>query len=538
MRRWNGWGDDRVNYPLNPGAIDYLERHLGQGNSPLDVDLNQVLGAVPASRLDNHPLVSLEAKDRILHARGQSFPDWVAMRSGRIGQVPDGVVFPTCDEDVVHSIRFAKESGAVIIPYGGGTSVVGHINPSTPDYPVLSIDLTRMNRLRYLDEKGLLATFDAGITGSDLEAHLRAKGFTLGHYPQSFEYSTLGGWIATRSSGQQSMGYGRIEALFAGGTVETPEGRMDLPVFPASAAGPDLKQIILGSEGRFGIITSAVVRITPLPAREDFHAVFFPSWESGFEAVQKIVQSNLNLSMLRYSTPAETITTLQLAGHENLIGILERLLRMRGVKEEKCMLLIGFWGNDSVYKAVRRETLEIAGSFGGVHVGRTFGDQWHKSRFRTPYLRNTLWELGYGIDTLETALPWSRVDKTIHGIVEAIENAASSEGENVHVFSHLSHLYPIGSSIYTTYLFRLKLDLEKTLEMWRKMKEAASRVIVENQGTISHQHGVGLDHAVYLAAEKGEIGMEVLRGLCHQMDPDGLMNPGKLVESHRLFSTP
>jgi alkyldihydroxyacetonephosphate synthase len=531
MRRWNGWGDDAILYPAPASAVRFIERLIGPGRPPHDAAQEDLLKNIPASRMPAHPLVSTDPLERLKHARGQSAPDWIALRGGCVDTYPDGVAYPADAGQVRALLQFAGEAGARLIPYGGGTSVVGHINPLPGEAPVLTVDMSRMNRLEHLDEKSHLATFGAGVTGPDLEAQLRARGFTLGHYPQSFELSTLGGWVATRSSGQQSLGYGRIEKLFAGGRVETPSGRLDLPSFPASAAGPDLKEIVLGCEGRLGILTHAVLRVTPIPAREDFHAVFFPDFERGMQAVCQILWAGIPLSMLRLSTPMETTTTLALAGHERLIGALERLLSVRGMSVEKCMLMLGFSGRDALVKAARKEALDIAAHFGGVHVGRTFGEQWQKSRFRTPYLRNTLWEMGYLADTLETAADWSRVPEMVEGIEAALHSAlqGEGEGERAHVFTHLSHLYPYGSSIYTTYLFRLADDPQATLHRWQSLKVAASRVILEHGGTISHQHGVGIDHREYLPAEKGSLGMAALRNIFKSFDPQGMMNPGKLV---------
>ncbi|HEY69873.1 MAG TPA: FAD-dependent oxidoreductase, partial [Anaerolineae bacterium] len=217
MRRWNGWGSESVDYPLPPSAADYLEGMVGSGSTIADADLDQVLKSVPASKLPAHPLIRVDPIERLLHARGQSLPDWIALRSGRIGAFPDAVAYPRSDEDVRALIDYARQAGASLIPYGGGTSVVGHINPSSEPPPSLTVDMQHMSQLLDLDERSLLATFGAGVVGPDLEAQLMPHGCTLGHYPQSFELSTLGGWIATRSSGQQSLHYGRIEDHFAGG---------------------------------------------------------------------------------------------------------------------------------------------------------------------------------------------------------------------------------------------------------------------------------------------------------------------------------
>jgi len=529
MRRWNGWGDDSINYPLPDSAAYYLQTLVGPGLPSPDVPQEQLLRSISASRLPTHPLISTEPLERLLHARGQSLPDWLDLRTGMLGTCPDGVAFPESSAQVAELITFAMKNKVSVIPYGGGTSVVGHINTLSSERPVLTVDLSRLNRLLHLDHNSLLATFGAGVSGPDLEAQLRAHRLTLGHYPQSFEYSTLGGWIATRSSGQQSLRYGRIEKVFAGARLETPLGCLELPSFPASAAGPDLRELVLGSEGRLGIITEATIRLTPLPDTEDFHAVFFPDFENGIAAARQILATGISLCMLRLSTPTETRTTLTLAGHETLIGTLERLLSLRGLGDQKCMLLMGFSGKAALVQANRHAALEITGKHGGVHIGKTFGSQWHKNRFRTPYLRNTLWELGYAIDTLETAVDWSKVPQMLDSMEAALHNALKSAGERVHVFTHLSHLYPYGSSIYTTYLFRLAGESTETLHRWQALKSAASQAIIAGGGTISHQHGVGMDHREYLPAEKGPLGISALGAMLHHFDPGGMMNPGKLL---------
>jgi alkyldihydroxyacetonephosphate synthase len=529
MRRWNGWGDDTFTYEIPEGALHFLQQVLGAGTAQQDVTLSEMTALVPKSRLSEHPLVTQDAETRVRHARGQSFPDWVEMRGGLVTTFPDGVAYPENGEEVRALLDYAREENVRLIPYGGGTSVVGHINPLPGERPTLTVDLGRMNRLLYFDELSKLACFGAGVKGPDLEAQARARGCTLGHFPQSFEYSTLGGWIATRSSGQQSRGYGRIEKLFAGGRMETPQGALELPAhIPASAAGPDLREVVLGSEGRLGIITEATVRLSPLPEKEEFHAVFLPDFENGRNAVRKIMQAGIPLSMLRLSTACETETTLAMAGHEFLIGGLEKYLALRGAGSDKVMLIVGLTGREDVVNAARGEAFNITGQHGGVYAGQTFGKTWHKNRFRTPYLRNSLWDAGYAVDTLETATSWQKIPETVAAIEEALRMALVHLDEFVHVFTHLSHLYPYGSSIYTQYIFRLASEPEETLRRWRLLKAAASEAIVEEGGTISHQHGVGIDHLPYLPAEKGELGMQAIQGLAFSFDPTGIMNPGKL----------
>lgn len=529
MKRWNGWGDDSIEFALNDEALDFLRERVGAGRGPQDATFAAACAAIAPGRLPPHRLVDTSPAARVAASLGQSLPDWLRMRYGRIGPVPDGVAFPESSAQVRELLDFAAASGASVIPYGGGTSVAGHLAVPEGDEPVLTINLARLRALTNLDREAQLATFGAGVFGPDLEAQLRAHGFTLGHFPQSFEYSTLGGWVATRSSGQQSLRYGRIEQLFAGGRVEAPAGTLDLPSFPASAAGTDLREMVLGSEGRIGVITEATVRVTPLPPYEAFHAVFFPDWDSACAATRAIVQAKLPLSMLRLSNPIETLTMLTLAGHKRLIGLLETYLGWRGCGEGKCMLMIGASGTRSNARYALRAALALARAGRGVHVGRAMGDKWKQNRFRNVYLRNTAWAHGYAIDTVETAVDWNGVTPMMHGLEDAATAALAGHGERVHTYTHLSHLYAQGASVYTTFVYRLAGNYEEDLARWRSLKGAVSAAIVAHGGTISHQHGVGTDHAPYLEAEKGALGLGAMRALFLHFDPDGRMNPGKLV---------
>lgn len=529
MRRWNGWGEETINFPLPENAYRFLVDRIGQATPLPDAPLKDVLAQVPESRLPDHPLVDKTAEKRVLHARGQSLPDWLALRSGDLGTLPDGVAYPITTGEIQTLLEYANDSSAIVIPYGGGTSVVGHITPEEGEKPVLTIDMGRMNRLLSLDEESRIATFGAGAAGPDVEAQLRARDYTLGHFPQSFEFSTLGGWIATRSSGQQSLGYGRIEKMFAGGRLVSPVGALEIPSFPASSAGPDLREMVLGSEGRFGILTEVKVRVTRLPKKERFRVIFFPTWEMGAAAARKAVQNRVPLSMLRLSNATETRTQLVLAGHERPMVLFEKLLAWRGAGPDKCMLMFGVTGTHSECRSALRQANKVFKGATGSYAARYLGQKWVEKRFRTPYLRNSLWEKGYAVDTVETAINWDRADRMVEVMESALKSAVSSTGAGIHVFTHLSHLYPQGPSIYTTYIFPVSKTYKETLANWQRLKTAVSEAIVAHGGTISHQHGVGIDHAPYLKAEKGELGIEAIKTLCHQFDPEGIMNPGKLV---------
>lgn len=530
MERWNGWGDEAISMDLPPGALALLKGLVGEAKPPKDCPLERVLAQVPASRLPSHPGIVTQPMDRLIHSHGQSLPDWVHMRAGTIRRFPDGVACPATLDDLTGLLDFAATHGIIVIPYGGGTSVVGHLDVPDDARPVLSISMKRLNRLVTLDSMSLLATFEAGIRGPEVESQLGARGFTLGHYPQSYDYSSLGGWVVTRSSGQQALYYGGIDKMFVGGDLYTPKGIERIPEVPSSAAGPDLRHLVLGSEGRLGILARATVRISPVPAKDVVYGVFFPTWENAFEAARTLAASGLPLSMVRLSNPVETMTNLFIAGHEREIALLKKYLAFRGIPEHSSsMCLLGFIGSARLVRAAKCEAFSIMRKYKGVSLGTMMGKSWKKNRFLTPYLRNTLWDLGYAVDTLETAVPWSRVDSTMQEIERVIGKGLMPWNENVHVFTHLSRLYPMGSSIYTQFLFRLGDTPEETLERWKTLKAAASRVIVDAGGTISHQHGVGIDHKEYLEAEKGKVGMEIIRTLCATVDPDNRMNPTKLV---------
>ncbi len=531
MRRWNGWGDEGVDVHVPPAVLTLLAATLGPAQPSRDATFESVCAAVPASRLVGQPLVQTDAPARARHARGQSLPDLIALRSGTGIVFPDGVAEPASEAEVATLVATAAERGFSLIPYGGGTSVAGHVNPRPGATPVLTVSLARLFRLRHFDVESRLATFEPGATGPAIEQQLGALGYRLGHYPQSFEYSSLGGWIATRSSGQQSRGHGRIEDLFAGGTVVTPAGILRLPPFPASAAGPDLRHVVLGSEGRIGILTEAIVRVSPRPEVERFEAVFFPHWQAALSGARRLAQDGVPISMLRVSTPLETATNLALAGHTRGAAALGAVLRWRGAREpDRCMAVIGFTGAAGRMARARRDAFTSLREVGAVRVaGAMLGRAWVKGRFRAPYLRNGLWEMGYAVDTVETATTWKRIPATLAAVEGAVRGALAGEGEGVHAFTHLSHVYTTGASLYTTFVFRAAATPEETLDRWSRIKAAASEAIVGAGATISHQHGVGTDHAPYLAAEKGAVGMRALGRLVAAFDERGVLNPGKLL---------
>ena len=529
--RWNGWGNPQTNFDLPSGGLSFIEQQIGTGNILGDASLEFALNQIPPSRITlKHPLINITNQQRLIHARGQSLPDWLAKKSGLLERYPDAVSLPERSDDVQTILALAAAHDWMVIPFGGGTSVVGHINTPQSTRPVIVLSLARLNQLLSLDEVSHTATFGAGVAGPDLEAQLKAHGYTLGHFPQSFEYSTLGGWVATRSSGQQSLRYGRIEQLFAGGKVETPQGTLQLPAIPASAAASDFRQHILGSEGRLGIITEVEVKISAIPQCESFGLAFFKDWQTGSACIRKLTQHRCGFSMLRLSNPKETQTQLLLSVEPNKRRWLERALRWFKIGDQPCMLLYGITGDKAQSKLLTTQLKRQIKVHNGLFAGKKLAGHWAKNRFRSPYLRETLWQQGYVVDTLETCVSWANLDQMLNKIETSLNQTAAKFDEKIVVFSHLSHCYHDGATIYTSYIFRPGDSYQQALNRWEQFKHAASTVIVENQGTISHQHGVGRDHAPYLVQEKGELTMAALKAEFAILDPDQRLNSGVICD--------
>lgn len=534
--RWNGWGNININKEVSPHGAKLIKSHIGKTKKLSSVTLESVIKTVPPSRLPTAltdlEIVSTDSEVRVRHARGQSFPDWIAMHSGDFGVFPDGVALPKTTEDVEKLLALAHEHDLVVIPYGGGTSVAGHINPPEDSRPILTIAMSEMDQLINLDKQSQIATFGAGTQGPAVESQLAKQGYRLGHFPQSWELSTLGGWIASRSSGQQSLGYGRIEQMFAGGTLVTPQGVLEIPDIPASSAGPDLREMMMGTEGRAGIFTEVKMRVQPQPEQEIFKVVFLPNWEAGQTVLRQAVQGNIRLSMLRLSNATETDAHLHLGTTRSQFLAITAYLRSRGLGSEKVMLTYGVTGEKEQNKLALSQFKQLLKKHGGVggKIADLMGSIWAHGRFKFPYLRGTLWEKGIMVDTFETSTNWSNIDGQMAQMEAAVHNSLTHQGEQVMAFTHISHVYKQGASLYTTYFFRAGKDHASTLDRWKKIKHAASSSVANGKATISHQHGVGRDHAPYLIAEKGELGLKTTASMIESLDPEKRMNPGALLD--------
>jgi alkyldihydroxyacetonephosphate synthase len=537
--RWWGWGEDGAGHSLPPAAEGLLGPKLAlDGGAPSPrVELEDVRlpeRALPAGVRER--LASIVGKEhlrddreaRVAHAAGRSYPDLIRLRSGDASGAPDAVAWPATSAQVAALLAACSEANVAVVPFGGGTSVVGGVDASPEGFAgSLTLDLGRMDKLVRVDPLSLTATAEAGMLGPALEAALAGHDLTLGHFPQSFEYSTVGGWVATRSAGQASTGYGRIDDLVEGLRIVTPAGEVSLPALPASAAGPSLRQLVLGSEGVLGVICDATLRVRPAPAERRYEGWSFRSFEEGAEAFRVMEQARAAPDVARLSDEPETRVSTAMAGGEGAKDKLSRAyLRARG-HEDGALAIVGFEGDAEDVERRRLRTASLLRAGGGLALGRGPGRAWERGRYAAPYLRDELLDRGVLVETLETATTWTNLHALHRSVRAALGEALGSRGTPPVVMCHVSHLYPSGASLYFTFVARR--DAEAPLDQWRAAKTAASEAIVAGGGTITHHHAVGRDHTPWLRAEIGELGVELLRAAKQRLDPAGIMNPGKLL---------
>ena len=540
VSRWWGWGDPAHPPALGGHALQFLRETVGVAATPHPpVALGQV--RLAPSALSEQAAAALRAivgaegvrddhGERVVHAAGKGYPDLVRMRAGEPEGAPDAVVLPADHGQLRAAIELCARSSVAVVPWGGGTSVVGGVAPLRGEHSaVVALDMGCMRDVVDLDRESRTVTVQAGMRALELERYLAPRGLTLGHYPQSYEYVSLGGCAATRSAGQASTGYGRIEQLVLGLRVAAPAGDIALQAVPASAAGPELRRLLVGSEGTLGVIDELALRVRAAPAERVYEGVFFADFAAGVQALRALAQQGAAPDVARCSDEAETRMSLALAGAGGLKGRLGKVyLRARGYGEG-CLAILGFEGEAREVARRRGRALELARREGGLAVGRSPGEAWRSARFSAPYLRDELLTWGVMVETLETATRWSNVRALHRAVGEAIAQALDRPPAQTPglVMCHVSHLYETGASLYFTFLARQREGAE--LEQWAAVKRAASEAIVAGGGTITHHHAVGRDHAPWLEDELGRTGVAALRALKSELDPAGIMNPGKML---------
>ena len=536
-QRFWGWGEPGAGPGLPEHAPALLREWLGVSggvvSSPValeDVRLPppRLPGALrdELARIAGAANVRDDLRSRVLRAAGKSYLDLLAMRAGACDAAPDVVVAPGSHDEVQAVLHACAEGGAAVIPFGGGTSVVGGVAPVRGRWDTaVSLDLGRLDAVLGVDVRSRTARVQAGLRLPELDHALAAHGLRLGHEPQSYEWATVGGCAATRSAGQTSTGFGRFDELVVAVRCATPAGELATLGAPASAAGPDLRALVLGSEGRLGVISELTLRVRPLPEERRYEAWLLRSFEAGTEALRALAQAGAAPDVTRLSDEEETRTTLALAGAG---GAVRRAggaaLRARGFRPG-CLLIAGWEGDPHDVARRRAAARPLIRAGGAVPLGRGPGEAWRAARFAGPHLRDALLDRGVLVETLETATSWTGLH-ALHGAVRDALSGALAATPPV-VGCHVSHVYPDGASLYFTVLARQ--DRDDPVAQWQAAKRAAGDAIAAAGATISHHHAVGRDHRDWIAGEHGRLGVEVLRALVQRCDPAGIMNPGKLL---------
>jgi len=522
---WNAWGDPESAKPLSAGIRALLEQALGVAGpevaAPGIEEVQLTASALSDGHRDGlaaivgHGYVRTGDRDRLLYAGGKSTLD--LLRRKQIHQdAPDAALLPGDEDEIAAVLAYCSRHRIAVVPFGGGTSVVGGLDPIRAGFDALvTVDLRRLDALHWLDETSSEAELGAGVTGPDAERLLGERGFSLGHFPQSFRFATIGGYAATRSSGQDSAGYGRFNDMIRGLRVVTPAGVLDLGRAPESAAGPDLRELFAGSEGLFGIITSVRLRVHPIPEAVRYEAWSFPDFATGADALRAVTQTGTGPTVLRLSDEAETgvnLATTESIGEQTITG--------------GCLAITVFEGTPAHAESRHAETRAVLAAHGGTSLGEGPARAWEHGRFEAPYLRDSLLSAGALCETLETATTWSNLPALRAAVAEALTMSLSESGTPALVMCHISHVYPTGASLYFTVVAGQRGD---AVEQWRTAKTAALESITRAGGTITHHHGIGADHRRWMTAEVGDLGVQLLRAVKQTLDPAGILNPGKLI---------
>jgi alkyldihydroxyacetonephosphate synthase len=534
--RWWGWGEADTAVPSGLAAL--LADELGMDmTAPAPRPLQPP--ALPPSALDGDALlaalrgvagdrwVATDAEARLRHATGRSYLDLLALRGARLDAAPDAVVSPADELEVAAILRLCAREGCAVVPFGGGTSVVGGVRPLRGDHrAVIALDMRRLDRGIGVDPVAMTATLQAGMTGPQAESFLAIRGLTLGHFPQSYEYATIGGFAATRSAGQASGGYGRFDELVEGMRVVAPTGEIVVAAHPSSAAGPSIRQLVLGSEGRMGVITQVTVRVRHAPAQSRYEGWSFRSFAAGVAAVRALAHGRVVPDVTRLSDREETRVGMAMAFRGDAMDrIGRRYLRWRG-HDRGCLLIAG-WDSDALLPGARQaEAREVLHRHGGIRLGGAPGRSWLRQRYHGPYLRDALLDSGILVETLETATGWSTLHQLHDAVAEALRRALLADGAASLVGCHVSHVYPSGASLYFTVLAGAGPDPGAR---WAAAKRSGCEAILDNGGTITHHHAVGTDHRPYLTRELGGEALGALAAAASRLDPTGIMNPGKLL---------
>ncbi len=548
--KWTGWGVEGLGFHHEdkPGLRPFVQEII-------DLDLNEP--PVAGLALDEMPIadpvitddllgglrdavgadnVLSDDLERIVHTYGKSIRDLLRLRAGDIPRVPDVVVYPADEAQVQQVVDLAVGADAVLIPFGGGSNISGSLQPREDETrTVISLDLGRLNLVLDIDADAGLARIQAGALGPDIEEQLAARGWTLGHFPDSFTHSTMGGSVATRSSGMQSDKYGDIAEITKGLRVVLPGRMLEVRAVPNSSTGPSVKEMILGSEGRLGVITEVTAQVHRIPAERLILGYLFPSWEAGVAAMQEISASDAHPLVTRVSDAGETRFSFSTRKKSNGVSVsglvskgLMKVLETRGWDLSKvCLSFIGHEGAKTYVAREKAIVKSIVSRHGGILLGKGPGVLYDQKKFDTPYIRDFLLDRGAAADVSETAAPWSKLVPLYDNVMTNAKKAFAQLGVTGWIMCHLSHSEHSGACLYFTFAFRH--DGVDPIAQYEVVKQAVQQTFLDSGGTLSHHHAVGTEHAQWLEQDVSEPGVAMISGLFSAIDPGQNLNPGKII---------
>ncbi|UYG17891.1 FAD-binding oxidoreductase [Brachybacterium huguangmaarense] len=554
--KWWGWGLDDVTFRWDnkpafaPFAYDKIGIDLPSLPPAVEPQLSDF--EVPASILPGDVrarLVEVLGEDnvatddeyRVVHSFGRSVRDLYRVRTGDFVRLVDAVVYPGTEEEVQRVLEIVLDADLVLIPYGGGSCISGSVTPDVDEKrPVVTLNLGRMRRVLSIDDTAGLAVVEAGVYGPDLEEQLNADGWTLGHFPDSFAYSTLGGWTATRSTGMQSDKYGDIADIVRGLHLVHPRGVLRIKGLPSQSTGPSLREIVVGSEGRLGVITQVTVQVHRLAPERQVIAYMFPDWEHGIRTMHAITRNtDIHTTFARLSDGDETAfslsmlkepTTLKSKVTATVQDKLFAYLASKGWDTERgmCIGYVCFEGSKEAVARQQGVVKKIVKANDGVSLGAGAGKIYDQKKFDTPYLRDFLLDYGVFGDVSETAAPWSRLNEVHAEVTAAVHRALDEIGRPGFVFCHMSHSYHSGACLYFTFAFPFTDD-DRALAEYDTVKRTMQQAFIDHGATLSHHHAVGTEHQPWMEQDVTAVGVSILQDLFTTSDPGRNLNPGKIV---------
>lgn len=549
VMKWWGWGVEGkggFSAERHPYLIDWIKKtlHIKQYRMTPPIDRKEIRLPTPhlnAAFIEEMKQVlrsdqmNSDEEARLCHSYGKSYRDLIRMRKGIVTRSPDMVIYPENHTEVEAILRSAAQHQVCVIPYGGGTNIVGGVEPrGNHDRMIVTLHMGSMSKLLQIDQYSHTASFETGILGPELEETLGRYGYSMGHIPDSFEFSSLGGWIASRSAGQQSDAYGKIEDMVVSMKLVSPKGTIMTKTSPACSIGPDINQLLVGSEGTLGVITEATMQVHPIPEHRDYQGVLFPSFEKGVEAIRQMVHSGNRPSMIRFLDEGDVDLAVGLRKKSSTMHSIMNyakqlyLSKILGWKNP-CLMILGFEGGEENVKQRSKYCLKMCKQMKGMILGPSVGKKWKENRFDVPYIRDHVMDYAIMVDVAETATTWSNLIPLYNKVRAAILSSMEEMGHPGWVGCHISHCYETGASLYFTFACLQKEGLE--IEQYEHVKGAATAAIVRFGGSLSHHHAVGYEHRPWLAEEIGESGIKILQGIKGVLDPDSLVNPGKLMQA-------